>query len=105
MEDAHLTMYKYQCYDDLSHRVRDITDQLQLFNYYDLDNDLYDLVQDGLILKTMNTYTKYVIDCTTFREVTLLYNIVLDQIIPVSYELSLYYSKLKEKKKQYVSFE
>lgn len=97
--DDHLTKYKYQCYDELSSRARSITDQLQLFNYYDIDEGLYDLIEDKLILQTMNTYTKYVVACQTFNEVTLLSNIILDQLLPIDSELEKLHAKLKEKQR------
>lgn len=98
MENDHLLIYKYQCYDDLSSRVRTITDQLQFFNYYDVDNGLYDIIEDKLILQVMNTFTKYIVDCHTYREVRLLHNVLLDHIIPLDFEMVSCYKKLKQKK-------
>ena len=102
MQTNHLLTYKYQCYDDLSLRTREITDQLQLFHYYDVDGGLYNMIQDHLILITMNNYTKYIEDCQSYREVTLLYNVLLDQLMPISYELSSFQRELEKKQRQYI---
>lgn len=101
MIDNHLLRYKHECYDDLSFRTREITDQLQLFHYYDADNGLYSMIEDHLILQTMNAYTKYIEDCQTFREVTLLYNILLDQIAPIAYEMNSFQKELEKKQRQF----
>lgn len=100
MEDNHLLIYKYQGYDELSKLVRELTDQLQIFSYYEVDNGLYDMVGDGIITQTMNMYTKYIEDCHTLREVTLLHNILLDQLKPLADEISSLHNVLKEKQEE-----
>lgn len=90
--NGQLTDYKYKCYDDLNQKIKHILDKigvLELVRGIDIN------IEARSVISVMNVYFHYIEDCATFREVSLLYNIVLEFLDPIESDLFKYIIKTR----------
>ena len=97
--DSKLLDYKHKCYDDLSVKMKHILDQVDILNYFNREHQ----ISSTSIVSIVNIYIDFVEDCQTYREVTLLYNTILEFLDPVDFKLKT--SILEEQEKLLASLE